>query len=142
MSISPDSIGKLIGPGGKTIKGLEEQFECNIEVEDDGTVTVSSVGGMGRAEEAAHYISQLGRKVEAGATYDGTVTEIKDFGAIVQLFPGADGLCHISQLAEGYVDKVTDVCKVGDTLKVKVISVEDNRVRLSHKAVLKEESDS
>jgi polyribonucleotide nucleotidyltransferase len=142
VSISPDSIGKLIGPGGKTIKGLEEQFECTIEVEDDGTVTVSSVGGMGRAEEAARYISQLGRKVEVGAVYEGTVTELKDFGAIVELFPGADGLCHISQLAEGYVEKVSDVCKVGDRLKVKVISVEDNRVRLSHKAVLKEENAS
>jgi polyribonucleotide nucleotidyltransferase len=142
VSISPDSIGKLIGPGGKTIKGLEEQFECTIEVEDDGTVTVSSVGGMGRAEEAAHYISQLGRKVEVGAIYEGTVTELKDFGAIVQLFPGADGLCHISQLAEGYVEKVSDVCKIGDRMKVKVISVEDNRVRLSRKAALKEESSS
>ncbi len=142
VSINPDSIGKLIGPGGKTIKGLEEQFECNIEVEDDGTVTVSSVGGMGQAEEAAHYISQLGRKVEVGAIYDGKVTEVKDFGAIVELFPGADGLCHISQLAEGYVEKVTDVCKIGDRLKVKVLSVEDNRVRLSHKAVLKEENAS
>jgi len=138
VKINPDSIGKLIGPGGKTIKGLEEQFECTIEVEDDGTVTVSSVGNKGRAEEAARYISQLGKSVEVGTVYEGTVTEIKDFGAIVQLFPGADGLCHISQLADGYVEKVTDICKVGDRMKVKVLSVEDNRVRLSRKEALKE----
>ena len=140
VSINPDSIGKLIGPGGKTIKGLEAQFECTIEVEDDGKVTVSSVGGMGKAEEAARYIGQLGKKVEVGAIYEGTVTEIKDFGAIVELFPGADGLCHISQLAEGYVESVASVCKIGDRLKVKVLSVEDNRVRLSRKAALKEEA--
>ena len=83
---------------------------------------------------------QLGKNVEVGAIYEGTVTEIKDFGAIVELFPGADGLCHISQLAEGYVESVSAVCKIGDRLKVKVLSVEDNRVRLSRKAALKEEA--
>ena len=137
VKISPDNIGKLIGPGGKTIKGLEEKYECTIEVEDDGTVTVSSKQG-GRAAEAAQYIGHLGREVEVGAIYDGVVTELKDFGAIVELFPGADGLCHISQLDEGFVKNVSDVCKIGDTIKVKVLSVEDDRVRLSRKAALKE----
>jgi polyribonucleotide nucleotidyltransferase len=139
VKISPDNIGKLIGPGGKNIKGLEEKYQCNIEVEDDGTVTVSSEQG-GRAQEAADYIGQLGRQVTVGAIYEGTVTELKDFGAIVELFPGADGLCHISQLDEGYVKDVASVCKVGDKIKVKVVSVEDNRVRLSRKAALKEEA--
>ena len=80
--------------------------------------------------------------VQVGAVYEGTVVQVKDFGAIVELFPGADGLCHISQLDESYVKDVADVCKVGDILKVKVLSVEDNRVRLSRKAVLKEDGGS
>ncbi len=138
VQISPDNIGKLIGPGGKTIKGLEEKYECNIEVEDDGTVTVSSVEGAGRAEEAAQYIEGLGKSLEVGKVYEGTVTDLKDFGAIVEIFPGSDGLCHISQLDDSYVEKVSDVCKVGDSMKVKVLSIEDNRVRLSRKEALKE----
>ncbi|KPK65677.1 MAG: hypothetical protein AMK73_02295 [Planctomycetes bacterium SM23_32] len=141
VKIDPDMIGKLIGPGGKTIKGLEEQYDCKIEVEDDGTVTVSSEKG-GRASEAADYIRQLGRQVQVGQIYEGVVTELKDFGAIVELFPGADGLCHISQLDEGYVKNVTDICNVGDKIAVKVLSVEDNRVRLSRKEALKEQARS
>ncbi|MFW6189425.1 MAG: polyribonucleotide nucleotidyltransferase [Planctomycetota bacterium] len=139
VQIDPDKIGKLIGPGGKTIKGLEEKYECNIEVEDDGSVTVSAPGGEGRAEEAAEYIKGMGKALEVGKVYEGHVTEIKDFGAIVELFPGTDGLCHISQLDESYVEEVRDICEVGDTMKVKVLSVEDNRVRLSRKEALKEE---
>jgi polyribonucleotide nucleotidyltransferase len=139
VQIAVDSIGKLIGPGGKTIKGLEEKYEVNIDVEDDGTVTVSSEEG-GPAEEAAAYIEQLGQEVQVGAIYDGTVVELKDFGAIVELFPGADGLCHISELDDSYVKEVTDICEVGDTIPVKVLSVQDNSVRLSRKAALKERS--
>ncbi|MFO8006099.1 MAG: polyribonucleotide nucleotidyltransferase [Candidatus Brocadiia bacterium] len=139
VQIAVDSIGKLIGPGGKTIKGLEEKYEVNIDVEDDGTVTVSSEEG-GQAEEAAAYIEQLGQEVQVGAIYDGTVVELKDFGAIVELFPGADGLCHISELDDSYVKEVTDICEVGDTIPVKVLSVQDNSVRLSRKAALKERS--
>ena len=96
----------------------------------------------GGAGEAAAYIEQLGKEVQVGATYDGVVTDMKDFGAIVELFPGTDGLCHISQLDESYVKDVSDVCKVGDRIKVKVLSVEDNRVRLSRKAALKESAPS
>jgi polyribonucleotide nucleotidyltransferase len=140
VSISPDSIGKLIGPGGKTIKALEESYGCNIDVQDDGTVTVSGKEAE-RAEAAANYISQLGMQVQVGAIYEGTVTELKDFGAIVELFPGADGLCHISQLDEGYVRDVRDFCKVGDRMPVKVLSVDGNSVRLSRKAALKGSAD-
>ncbi len=141
VKIAVDSIGKLIGPGGKMIKGLQEEYGVNIDVEDDGTVTVSSERG-GRAKECAYYIEQMGRSAEVGVIYDGTVTDLKDFGAIVQLFPGADGLCHISQLDESYVKDVKDVCKIGDKMRVKVLSVEDGRVRLSRKAVLQEEGGS
>jgi len=141
VKIDPANIGKLIGPGGKTIRGLEADYQCSIEVEEDGTVTVSSERG-GRADEAAAHIEQLGKEVQVGAIYDGLVTDTKDFGAIVELFPGTDGLCHISQLDESYVKNVSDVCKVGDRIKVKVLSVEDNRVRLSRKAALKENAPS
>jgi len=141
VKIDPANIGKLIGPGGKTIRGLEADYQCTIEVEEDGTVTVSSQKG-GRADEAAGYIEQLGKEVQVGAIYNGVVTDTKDFGAIVELFPGTDGLCHISQLDESYVKDVSDVCKVGDRIKVKVLSVEDNRVRLSRKAALKESAPS
>jgi len=141
VHIDPDSIGKLIGPGGKTIKALEADYDCNIEVEDDGTVTVSGADAE-RAEQAAHYIEQLGQAVQVGAIYDGTITGLKDFGAIVELFPGSDGLCHISQLADHYVREVREVCKIGDKIKVKVLSVEGNSVRLSHKAALADQKDS
>jgi polyribonucleotide nucleotidyltransferase len=138
VKIDPDYIGKLIGPGGKNIKALEEKYGVTIEVEDDGTVTVSSPEKAG-AQECAEYIGYMGREVEVGATYEGTVVEIKDFGAIVELFPGSDGLCHISQLSDDYVKNVTDVCQVGDRMKVKVLKVEGNSVRLSRKEALAEE---
>ncbi len=137
VQIDPDSIGKLIGPGGKTIKGLEEKYDCTIEVEDDGAVTISSTA-EGRAEEAADYISRLGKALRVGDIYEGVVTEIKDFGAIVELGPGKDGLCHISELDDSYVRDVRDVCDVGDSIRVKVLSISDNSVRLSRKAALKE----
>ncbi|MGD2174502.1 MAG: polyribonucleotide nucleotidyltransferase [Candidatus Brocadiaceae bacterium] len=141
LHIDPDMIGKLIGPGGKTIKGLEEQYDSTIEVEDDGTVTISGKDAE-KAEAAARYIEQLGQKVQVGAIYDGRVTEIKDFGAIVELFPGADGLCHISELADSYVKEVTDICSVGDDIKVKVLSADDRSVRLSRRAALQEADQS
>ena len=137
VKIDPDKIGKLIGPGGKNIKKVEEMFDCNVEVEDDGSVTVSS-SGEGRAAEAAEYIRNFTQEIQVGRIYQGRVVELKEFGAIVELFPGADGLCHISQLDDGYVESVTDVCNVGDEMTVKVISVEDNRVKLSRKAALRE----
>ena len=138
VRIPPDLIGKLIGPGGKNIKALQETYGVNIDVEDDDTVTISGTNVEG-AEEAAHRIGLMGKRPEVGVTYDGVITEVKDFGAIVEVFPGADGLCHVSQLSDKYVENVRDVCKVGDTLRVKVLNVEDNRVRLSHKAVLQDE---
>ena len=137
VKIPEDKIGSLIGPGGRTIQGLEEKYECKIEVEDDGTVTISGEDRE-KAEKAAAYVSGIGTKVEPGQLYDGTVTEIKDFGAIVELAPGVDGLCHISELDEGYVDEVRDICNVGDSMKVKVLSVNDKGTRLSRKAAMRE----
>ena len=142
LTIDPSRIGALIGPGGRTIRGLEEDFDCQVEVEDDGTVTVSSEAGetesdvAGAVEYIHHMISG---EVEVGKVYEGRVTEVKDFGPIVELFPGTDGLCHISELEDGYVDEVEDVCSVGDKIKVKVLAVEGDRVKLSRRAALEEE---
>ena len=138
VQIDPDLIGRLIGPGGKNIKGLQEEYGVNIDVVDDGTVTVSG-SDADAARRAIEYIGLMGQKVQAGAIYEGTVTELKGFGAIVQIFPGADGLCHISELSDTYVGDVTDVCKVGDKMKVKVLRVDGNSVRLSRKAAMAEE---
>lgn len=137
--IHPDKIGLLIGPGGKTIRGLEEQTGATIEIEEDGTIFISAVGA-GEAEAALEEVEKLCAEVKVGQIYTGTVNSIKDFGAFIEVIPGQDGLCHISELDDGYVDKVTDIVKIGETVRVKVISVdEQGRVKLSRKAALVEE---
>ena len=136
--IDPEKIGLLIGPGGKMIRSIQEATGASIEVEDDGTVTVAS-SGMEGAEEALRRIEALTASVEIGRIYTGRVASIKDFGAFVEILPGKDGLCHISELAEGYVSSVGEICKVGDEMPVKVILIDDqDRVKLSRKAALKE----
>jgi polyribonucleotide nucleotidyltransferase len=136
--IDPEKIGLLIGPGGKMIRSIQEATGASIEVEDDGTVTVASTMMEG-AEEAMRRIEALTASVELGRIYKGRVISIKDFGAFIEILPGKDGLCHISELAEGYVSAVGDVCKLGDEFDVKVIAIDDqDRVKLSRKAVLKE----
>ncbi len=141
MKIDPEKIGKLIGPGGKTIRAIQDQTGATIEVEEDGTVFISAVGA-GKAETAMTEVEKYTAEVQVGKLYTGRVTTVKDFGAFVEVIPGQDGLCHISELAEGYVEKVSDVVKVGDTLKVKVINKdEQGRLKLSRKAVLKEEGE-
>ncbi|MCC5828042.1 MAG: polyribonucleotide nucleotidyltransferase [Phycisphaeraceae bacterium] len=137
--IHPDKIGKLIGPGGKMIRAMEALTGAKIEIEDDGTVYVSAVGA-GKAERALEEIEKLCAEVREGAIYDGTVSSIKDFGAFVEVIPGQDGLLHISELKDGYVEKVSDVLKVGDPVRVKVILIdEQGRVKLSRKQALAEE---
>ena len=132
----PEKIGLLIGPGGKMIRSIQEATGASIEVEDDGTVTIASTDMEG-AEEAMRRVEALTASVEVGRIYDGRVTSIKDFGAFIEILPGKDGLCHISELADGYVNSVADVCKVGDEMQVKVIAIDDqDRVKLSRKAVL------
>jgi polyribonucleotide nucleotidyltransferase len=136
--IDPEKIGLLIGPGGKTIRSIQETTGAMIEVEDDGSVTVSS-NDMEGAKEAMKRIEAMTASVEIGRIYDGRVTSIKDFGAFVEILPGKDGLCHISELAEEYVSSVSDICKVGDPMQVKVIAVDDqDRVKLSRKAAIRE----
>ncbi len=138
IKIDPEKIGLLIGPGGKTIRSIQEASKVTIDVQDDGTVTVAGLNGPS-VEEALATIEALTEEIKVGRIYEGTVSSVKDFGAFIEIAPGKDGLCHISELSDGYVKNVTDVCRVGDKLSVKVIAVDDqNRVKLSRKAVLAE----
>ncbi len=136
VKIDPEKIGKLIGPGGKTIRGIQERTGAQIDVEEDGTVFIacsdSEKAAIARAE-----VEALGAEIKVGAIYEGKVISIKDFGCFVELAPGSDGMCHVSELAHGFVKTVTEVVKIGDVIKVKVINVDDSgRVKLSRKALL------
>ena len=136
--IDSDKIGALIGPGGKTIRSIQEKTHSTIEVEDDGTVIIAA-SSLEEAQAALKQVEAVTATVEVGKIYDGRVTSIKDFGAFVEILPGKDGLCHISELSDEYVANVTDVCKVGDTVPVKVIAIDDqDRVKLSRKSALRE----
>ena len=133
IRISPEKIGKLIGPGGKTIRGLQEKWGVQIDVEDDGTVMVASSDGVAMAG-AQGEIEALVAEIKVGTYYTGKIVSMKDFGAFIELAPGTDGMCHISELADGYVKQVTDVVKLGDIVRVKVILVDDQgRIKLSIK---------
>ncbi|MDQ3912498.1 MAG: polyribonucleotide nucleotidyltransferase, partial [Actinomycetota bacterium] len=128
FKIPTDKIGLLIGPGGKTINALQEQFGVSISVEDDGTVYVA--GGGATAKEAASSIVGMTKDVEAGEIYTGKVVKITNFGAFVELTPGRDGLVHISRLAPGRVERVEDVVAEGERIKVRVIDI-DKQKRIS-----------
>lgn len=137
-SIDPEKIGLLIGPGGKNIRGIQEDYSVTIDVEEDGTVTIAGADEAS-VNRALGRVEAMTASVQVGRVYEGTVTSVKDFGAFVEILPGKDGLCHISELAEEYVSSVGDVCRVGDVLMVKVIAVdEQDRVKLSRKAALRE----
>src|SRR5439155_24974198 len=109
LQINPEKIGLLIGPGGKTIKGIQESTGAKIDIEDDGTVYIAHIEAAG-AEAARLTVEALTEEVKVGKVYDGKVTSIKDFGAFIEIVPGRDGLCHISELDDKYVDKVDSVC--------------------------------
>jgi len=128
LKIPTDKIGQLIGPGGKTINALQDQFEVNISVEDDGTVYVSAVNGTA-AKQAAGAINVMMRDIEAGEIYTGKVVKTTNFGAFVELTPGRDGLVHISRLAPGKqrVERVEDVVNEGDRIKVRVLEIDKNK---------------
>jgi len=140
VKINPEKIGLLIGPGGKTIKGIQEATGAKLDIEDDGTVYISHSESAG-AEAAKLKVEALTEEVRVGKIYEGRVTSIKDFGAFIEILPGRDGLCHISELDDKYVGKVDDVCKVGDHLQVKVIAIDEHdRVKLSRKVLLREQN--
>ena len=132
--MSDDSQGK--GDGGAVIRALTEETGTQIDIEDDGTVIIASVD-LDRGREAERRIRELTAEVEVGKVYDGTVLRLLDFGAIVQVLPGKDGLLHISQIAHERVNAVSDYLKEGQIVKVKVLEADDKgRVRLSRKALL------
>ena len=140
-SIHPDKIGRLIGPSGKTVRAIQEATGARIEIDDDGTILISAAGA-GKAEKALEEVERLCAEVKVGQFYTGRVTSVKDFGAFIEVIPGQDGLCHISELSDGYVEKVTDVVKMGQQVRVKVLQIdEQGRVKLSRKAALQEESE-
>jgi len=141
IKINPDKIGAVIGPGGRVIKKIQEETGADIDIKDDGTVNVSCQNAEG-AQRARDMIEGLTAEAVVGRIYKGRITGIKEFGAFVEILPGRDGLCHISELGEGRVAKVEDVVKLGDEVSVKVLAIDDQgKIRLSRKAVLKEQKE-
>ena len=137
MKIAVDKIRDVIGPGGKTIKKIIDETGVQIDIHDDGNVFITAPDGAS-AQRAQEIIDTLTREVEVGATYKGKVTRIMNFGAFVEILPGKEGLCHISQLAKERVGKVEDVVKVGDELDVRVTEIDrQGRINVSHKVLLK-----
>ncbi|MBW6440689.1 polyribonucleotide nucleotidyltransferase [Patescibacteria group bacterium] len=135
LQINPEKIRDVIGPGGKIINEIIAATDVAIDIEDDGLVLITgkNAGGAKKAEE---WIKNLTREIVAGEIFEGTVVKIMDFGAFVELLPGKDGLVHISELAEGRVEKVGDVVKVGDIIKVKVKEIDNQgRINLTHKRI-------
>ncbi len=138
LSINPDKIRDLIGPGGKVIKGLTAEFGAKIEVDDSGVVKIFSPNGE-IAGQLISRVEDLTQEAQVGKIYKGTVKTIKDFGAFVEILPGTDGLVHISELEDRRVEKVTDVLKEGDEVNVKVLEIDRRgKIRLSRKAALAE----
>jgi polyribonucleotide nucleotidyltransferase len=139
IKINPDKIREVIGPGGKIIRGIQNETNTSIEIDDSGLVKIAAYSKE-EGDAAVKMVQDLTREPEVGAIYEGTVVKITDFGAFVQILPGSDGLVHISQLANRRITKVSDVVKEGDPLKVKVLEISrDGKIRLSHKAVIEEE---
>jgi polyribonucleotide nucleotidyltransferase len=138
LQIPVDKIRDVIGPGGKMIRSIIEQTGVKIDVEDSGKVNVASNDEVS-ANKALQIIRDLTASAEVGKTYLGTVSRLADFGAFVEILPGLDGLLHISEVAEHRIKDVRDELKEGDQVLVKVLAVEGNRIKLSRKAVLKEQ---
>jgi polyribonucleotide nucleotidyltransferase len=138
LKINPEKIGALIGPGGKNIKRIVDESGCEINIEDDGTVKIYSVSAEGM-EIARQAIEGITGDIEVGKIYRGKVVTIKEFGCFVEVFPGKDGLVHISELANFRVKQTEDIVKLGDEIWVKCIGVDDKgRVKLSRKAAMEE----
>ena len=138
VKVHKDKVREVIGPGGKTIRGIIEATGVTIDVEDDGTVVIASVDETS-AQEAVRMVQDLTQEAEIGRIYLGTVRKIMDFGAFVEIFPGTDGLLHISQISDKRVEKVTDELREGDQVLVKVLEVDrSGRIKLSHKEAVRD----
>ena len=139
IKINPDKIREIIGPGGKVIRAIQAETNTRIEIDDLGIVKIAAVSKE-EGDAALNMVKEIIVEPEVGKIYEGTVVKIMDFGAFVQILPNVDGLVHISQLAAHRVNKVTDVVKEGDQIKVKVLEISrDGKIRLSYKAALEEE---
>lgn len=140
MNIATEQIGLVIGPGGKTIQGMQRLFGVDINIEDDGTVHIASPNRE-NAQSAKEYIKKLTATPEVGEVYDGVVTKIADFGAFVEILPGKEGLLHISEIDTKRINKVSDILKVGDKVTVKLLKIENGKFSLSRKKLLIEASE-
>jgi polyribonucleotide nucleotidyltransferase len=138
MQINPEKIGEVIGPKGKTIRAIQDETGAQINIEDSGIVTIASISGEG-GEKARERIAAITAEPEIGRTYDGVVKSTTTFGAFVEILPGVEGLCHISELQDGRTEKTEDVVKKGDLVRVKLLSIDEKgRMRLSRKAAVAE----
>jgi polyribonucleotide nucleotidyltransferase len=139
IQINPDKIRDIIGPGGKVIRAMQAETETRIDVEDTGIVKIVAVDKEA-SDKALQMVKDIVQEAEVGAIYEGTVRKIMDFGAFVEIFPGTDGLVHISQLDSKRVNKVTDILKEGDKVMVKVLEVDrDGKIRLSRRAAVEDQ---
>ena len=138
MQIETDQIGAVIGPGGKTIQGMQRLFGVDINIDDDGTVSIASPNKE-NATKCKDYIKKLTATPEVGEIYEGVITKIMDFGAFVEILPGKEGLLHISQIDNKRVNKVTDYFKEGDMVTVKLLKIDNGKYSLSRKELLKED---
>jgi len=139
MKIDPDKIGSVIGPGGKTINKIIDETDAKIDIEDDGSINILA-DDQENGEKAREMIEELTKDVEVGEIYEGKVKRVVNFGAFVEILPGKEGLVHISELADYHVKKVEDILKVGDTVPVKVIEIDNqDRINLSRKEALEDE---
>ena len=142
IKINPDKIGLIIGPGGKTIKGIVAETGAEINIEDDGSIRIYSNNpeAMARAKQI---INGMTKEVTIGEVYHAPVVNIKEFGCFVEILPGKDGMCHISELADRRVNRVEDVVKMGDMIWVKVLGVDERgKIKLSRKAAMKERDEA
>jgi polyribonucleotide nucleotidyltransferase len=139
IQINPEKIGEIIGPKGKTIRAIQEESGATIDIDDSGLVKIAAVSGEAGAR-AREMIEAIVKDPEIGRIYEGPVKNTTTFGAFIEIMPGTEGLCHISELQEGRTDKTEDVLKKGDITKVKLLSIDEKgRLRLSRKAALEEE---
>jgi polyribonucleotide nucleotidyltransferase len=136
MKVEQDQIGLIIGPGGKTIQGMQRLFGVEINIEEDGTVNIASPNKE-NAVKCKEYIKKMTATPEIGEVYEGVVTRLMDFGAFVEILPGKEGLLHISQIDNKRVEKVSDYFKTGDKVTVKLIKIENGKLSLSRKELLK-----
>ena len=142
IQINPSKIGEIIGPKGKTIRAIQEDTGAQVDIDDTGLIKISAVGGEAGAR-AKEMIEAIVQEPEVGKIYEGPVKNVTTFGAFIEIVPGVEGLCHISELAEGRVDKTEDVLKPGDVTRVKLLSIDEKgRLRLSRKAALAEDQAS